>query len=581
MDGAARPAVHGARHALVLALLVLAAAVLAWRTVDLQVNHRAFLQRQGEVRHLRVEEVAAHRGKILDRNGEPLAISTPVDSVWANPAQLAAARARWDELIAVLGLDRRRLEAVAAQRGRREFVYLARRLDPERAARVAALAIPGVNLQREYRRYYPMGAAAAHVIGFTNIDDVGQEGIELAFDERLRGTRGARRVLRDRLGRVVEEVAVLRAPRPGEDLRLTLDRGLQHLAYRALAAAVRRERARAGSLVLLDAVSGEVLAMTNQPAFNPNNLGDRGAARVRNRAVTDLFEPGSTVKPFTIAAALESGRFRPDTPIETSPGFYRLGRYTVRDVRDYGRIDVATVIRKSSNVGASRIALSLEPRELWQVLSRVGFGTATASGFPGEVDGVLDHYFEWGEVEQATLAFGYGLSVSALQLARAYAAIANDGLLPEVRFVLGGPRAAPRRVFSAAVARELRVMLEAVVGPDGTAPRARVPGYRVAGKTGTVRKPIPGGYADDRYLALFAGMAPSSRPRLVAVVVIDEPAAGRYYGGLVAAPVFAEVMGGALRLLGVAPDGPEALRRRVVVRGRSAAVALAALGPRR
>jgi len=569
------------RHYLVLAAFVGLGAGLVWRVADLQLTRGDFLQRQGDARHLRRVAVPAHRGNILDRNGAPLAVSTPVDSVWANPATLARVADRWDELAETLGLDAARLRKVAALAGQREFIYLRRRIPPDVAARVAALAIPGINLQREYRRYYPMAEAAAQLIGFTNVDDAGQEGMELARNDWLHGEPGARRVLRDRKGLAVENVELLREPRPGRDLTLTIDRRMQYLAYRALLSGVRSARARSGSVVVLDVRSGEVLAIANQPSFNPNNLHERAAATVRNRALTDVFEPGSTAKPFTISAALTSGRFSAASIIDTNPGTFKVGRLTVHDARNYGRIDLATVIAKSSNVGASHVALALEPRMLWDVLSRAGFGHRSSVGFPGEAAGVLSHFSEWGEVERATLSYGYGFSVNALQLARAYAALARDGTLPAPSLVRGErPAAAAMRVVPASVAATVRSMLEGVVAPGGTGRRAAIPGYRVGGKTGTVRKPVPGGYAKDRYTALFAGMAPMSDPRLVAVVVIDEPDAKRYYGGQVAAPVFAQVMGAALRLIGAAPDASGVEVRRVAVGPRSA-LAVAALEPGR
>lgn len=555
MTGAQPQAGFRGRRRLALAVLLAATAGLLWRAVDLQLSDKEFLQGQGDARHLRVVEIAAHRGKLLDRNEEPLAISTPVQSVWVNPGELARDRGHWPALTRLLGLDGDELHRLIAERMDREFVYLRRHIEPDLAARVEALGAAGVYLQQEYRRYYPMGEVAGHVLGFTNVDDEGQEGLELAYDDWLAGVDGAKRVLRDRLGRIVEDVERIRAPRPGRDLVLSLDRRIQYLAYRALKGAVQRNRARAGSAVVLDARTGEVLAMVDQPSYNPNNRADRVSDRYRNRAVTDVFEPGSSIKPFTIAAALESGRYRPHTFVDTSPGFYHIGRYTVRDVRNYGRIDLATVIKKSSNVGASRIALSLEPRALWEMLTHVGFGRVTGSGFPGESGGILTHFFDWSEIHRATLAFGYGLSVTPLQLAHAYTAIASGGRLRPVHFQRVDAPEAGRRVMSRSTALEVRRMLEGVVSAGGTGQRAAVPGYRVAGKTGTVQKSVAGGYAEDRYLAVFAGMAPASDPRLVTVVVIDEPRNGAYYGGLVAAPVFSEIMSGALRLLAVPPDG--------------------------
>lgn len=543
-------------------VLLLGVAALVWRMGDLNLNQRDFLQGQGDARYLRTVAIPAHRGMITDRNGEPLAISTPVESVWANPQELAQARESWPKLARLLDMSADELEQQLARRMDREFVYLRRHVKPELAEQVMALRIPGVALQPEYRRYYPMGEVVAHVVGFTNIDDAGQEGVELMMDERLRGTPGSKRVIKDRLGRIVENVESISEPRAGDDIQLSIDRRVQYLAYRELKAAVQRHHAKAGSAVVLDVTSGEVLAMVNQPAYNPNNRSDLSSARFRNRAVTDVFEPGSTMKPFTISAALESGRFRPTTPIDTSPGMLRLGGFTIRDSHDYGRIDVSTVIQKSSNVGASRIALALEPQRLWDMLSRFGFGYDTGSGFPGEAAGLLNAYQDWREVQRATISYGYGLSVTPLQLASAYATLAADGKQRPISFFKLDrddlPRA--RQVLEPRMARQVREMLERVVRDGGTGTRAKVAGYRVAGKTGTVRKASSGGYTEEHYLSLFAGMAPASRPRLAMVVVVDHPDDGEYYGGVIAAPVFSRVMEGALRLLDVAPDDLETLQ---------------------
>ncbi|NIR28610.1 MAG: penicillin-binding protein 2 [Gammaproteobacteria bacterium] len=543
----------------------MATAGLLWRAVDLQLTHQTFLQHQGAARYLRVVSIPAHRGNMVDRNGEPLAISTPVQSVWANPARLARERKRWPALTQLLGLEVDELHRLVAERMEREFVYLKRHVEPMLAARVTRLGLDGVHLQREYRRYYPTGEVAAHVTGFTNVDDVGQEGLELAFEDWLRGVDGSKRVLRDRLGRTVEDVERIRAARPGRDLVLSVDRRVQYLAYRALKSAVRRHRARSGSAVVLDARTGEVLAMVNQPSYNPNNRAERVGRRYRNRAVTDVFEPGSAVKPFTIASALETGRFTPDTPVDTRPGLLKVGQHTVRDLRNYGVIDVATVIQKSSNVGASKIALAIPPKTLWRTFTRAGFGQPTGSGFPGESAGILTHFADWSDIHRVTLSFGYGLSVTPLQLAQAYAAVANRGVLPSVTFQRVDAPVSERRVLSERVSLAVRTMMENVVSVEGTGRRAAISGYRVAGKTGTARKSVDGGYAEDRYIAVFAGMAPASAPRLVAVVVVDEPRNGDYYGGVVAAPVFAEIMQGALRLLGVPPDAPDFGRSRVVL----------------
>lgn len=552
---------YDGRLRFVLGALSLATAVLMWRVVDLHVFNREFLQNQGDARALRVVEVPAHRGMITDRQGEPLAISTPVESVWANPKELAVAREQWKRLARVLEVDPRWLEQLLAKRQEREFVYLRRHITPELAQKVMALEIPGVALQREYRRYYPAGEVFAHVVGFTNVDDVGQEGVELMHDAWLKGTPGSKRVIKDRLGRIVENVESISEPRPGQDLRLALDRRVQYLAYRELKAAVQRSQARAGSAVVLDVTTGEVLAMVNQPAYNPNNRGDLSNERLRNRTVTDVFEPGSTIKPFTVAAALESGKFHPDTPIDTGSGFLRVNsRLTVRDVHNYGRIDVSRVIQKSSNVGAATIALAIKPQQLWDMFNRLGLGRMTTSAFPGEASGLLTDYARWRETERATLSYGYGLSVTSLQLAQAYAALAADGrmhaatLLPPSGAVLD-----ERQVMRPYIAQQVRAMLELAVNKDGTGSRAAVPGYRVGGKTGTARKVTSSGYSDKHYMALFAGFAPAATPRLAMVVVIDEPQGSEYYGGQVAAPVFGRVMSGALRLLDIAPDDLESL----------------------
>ncbi|RME32612.1 MAG: penicillin-binding protein 2, partial [Gammaproteobacteria bacterium] len=407
-----------------------AAGILAWRSVDLMFLRKDFLQDRGDARSLRVVEIPAHRGVIRDRHGEPLAISTPVSSVWANPRRLLQARHQWPALAAVLGMKPDRLAAILEPRKRREFVYLKRHVPPPEAARVMALDIPGVALQREFRRYYPAGEMAAHVIGFTNVDDQGQEGLELTFDQRLRGEPGLKQVIKDGKGRVIEDVEGIRPMRRGEDLFLSIDRRLQYLAYRELQAAVSRHQARGGSLVLLDPRSGEVLALVNQPSFNPNNRSGLKSEYFRNRAVTDLLEPGSTIKPFTIAAALETGAWTPRSLIDTSPGSLAIGRHRISDSHNYGRITIADVIRKSSNVGAAKVALSLAPERLWDMYFAVGFGQIPGAGFPGEAAGRLADWRDWGEAEQATIAFGYGLSVSCLQLARAYAVFANDGRLP-------------------------------------------------------------------------------------------------------------------------------------------------------
>jgi cell division protein FtsI (penicillin-binding protein 3) len=556
--------VFEARRRLTLAVFAMAAAGLLVRAVYLQVLERGFLRHEAQLRHERVVEVPAYRGMITDRSGEPFAVSAPVDSIWANPAMLTAERPYLEKIARILELDYGELYSRLAARGDREFVYLKRHVRPDIAERVMELKAPGVNVQREYRRYYPTGEVTGHVLGFTDIDDRGQEGLELAYDDWLRGQSGRHRIIQDRTGRAVEHVERISDPDPGQDLTLSIDRRLQYLAYRELAAAVQYHDAISGSAVMLDPFTGEILAMVNQPAFNPNNRDDRAGSDFRNRAVTDVFEPGSAIKPFTVAAALESGVYRPASRIDTAPGRLRVSGHAIHDVRDYGVLDLAGILRKSSNVGATKIALSLDPVQLWRMLQGVGLGARTGVGFPGESSGFLAHYARWYPLDQATMGFGYGVSVTALQLARAYGVLAADGLLVRPTLVLAAAQPHPTRVMSAATAHQLLAMLETVVGPEGTAPRARVRGYRVAGKTGTARKSEAGGYADDRYVAVFAGIAPASRPRLVMVIVINEPRRNGYYGGQVAAPVFARVMGGALRLLDVSPDDLPALQAATV-----------------
>ena len=552
-----------ARQLLLGGLMLCGFVVLAGRSAQLQLFDREFLQGQADARHLRVVQVPAHRGMITDRNGEPLAISTPVQSVWVNPKELVASRNELSRLARLLGLDGDYVRRLLGQRQGREFVYLRRHISPDRAQQVTDLEWPGVYLRREYRRYYPAGEVAGHLLGFTNIDDEGQEGLELAFDDWLSGEAGAKRVVKDGRRHIIENVENIRSARPGKTLRLSIDRRIQYLAYRELKAAVRQHGARSGSIVIMDNQTGEVLAQVNQPSFNPNNRKRLKAERMRNRAVTDVFEPGSTMKPFVIAAALESGRYAVGTRIDTSPGLFQVGVHTIRDMHDYGTLDLTGVIRKSSNVAASKIALALEPEDFWEGLSAAGFGIATASGFPGEADGYLADFHRWRDIERATLAYGYGLSVTSMQLAQAYSVFANDGYRMPVTLLQRERAAEQRKVYSPRVARAVRKMMEAVVKKDGTAPLAAVQGYRVAGKTGTVHKSVAGGYADDRYLSVFAGMAPASRPRLVAVVMIDEPNNGEHFGGKVAGPVFSKVMAGALRLLNVTPDDAPLLHTRL------------------
>lgn len=564
MTGKAGAANYRGRRITLLGLMLVVVAGLIWRAVDLQILHKDFLQGQGDARHLRVVSIPAHRGMITDRHGEPLAISTPVDSIWANPQDLLTARDEWNQLAKTLDVNRAWLKERIERNATREFVYLKRHVQPELAEQVMALGIPGVSLQREYRRYYPAGEVAAHLIGFTNVDDAGQEGLERSFESVLHGTPGSMRVVKDRLGRIVETVERVNEPVPGRDLALSIDRRIQYIAYRELKAAVQMNRAKSGSAVVLDVNTGEVLAMVNQPAFNPNNRDSLRSDHYRNRAVTDLYEPGSTVKPFTVAVALESGQYEPTTLLDTTPGTLRVGPNTIRDVHDYGLIDVTTLIAKSSNVGTGKLALALPPEQLWRKFSAMGLGAASGGNLPGEALGSLPDYHRWYPIDRVTFSFGYGLSATTLQLARAYAALADGGVLKPVSLLPLAQSPAGERVMTDKVARQLITMLEAATGEKGTGGAARVPGYRVAGKTGTVRKSGVGGYAEDSYLSLFAGLVPASNPRLAMVVVIDDPRGDDYYGGLVAAPVFGRVMSGALRLLDVAPDDLPAFKPQTV-----------------
>ena len=545
------------RRQVVVGMFIFGALVLAWRSLDLQLNKREFLQSRGDARYLRVERIDANRGMILDRNGEPLAISTPTQSAWVRPDRFIEARDKWPQLAKTLGTPLDQIETLILPRLDKKFVYLQRHLTPDEGNALKHLDIPGLNLQAEERRYYPSGEVMAHILGFTNVDDQGQEGVELSYEHILQGEPGLRRVIKDRLGRIVEDVESLRPTRPGRDVFLSIDQRIQYAAYRALKIAVQHHEAHAGMMVVIDPRTGEVLALVNQPSFNPNNRDNLNSERYRNRAVTDLFEPGSTLKPFTLAAALESGRYTPTSTVDTSPGNFKVGRDTVRDIKNYGTLDLGGIIEKSSNVGASKIALSLEAEVLWKMFRDFGFGSISEIALPGEGYGRLNEYRNWSEIEHATLAFGYGLSVTAAQLARAYAVIANDGWMMPLsieRVTQAPPR---KRIIAAATAQVLRQMLTRVI-TKGTGALAAVPGYSVAGKTGTVHKSTTSGYAEHRYRSLFAGMIPATEPRLLAVVIIDEPQRGEYYGGRVAAPVFASVMRDATRILNIPPDQPVA-----------------------
>lgn len=556
-------------YCVVFVLLGLAA-VLVTRSIWLQVIDDEFLTRQADVRHLRVAKIPAHRGIITDRNGEPLAVSTPVDSIWVNPREIVRAPDRIPQLAAVLGTDADELARRLSANINREFMYLKRHMRPTDAAAILRLKLPGVAAEREYRRYYPAGEVTGHVIGFTNIDDVGQEGLELAFDHWLAGRPGKRRVLKDRLGRIVEDVERIQSPSPGRELATSIDLRIQYLAYRELKAAIQRSGSASGSIVVLDVGTGEVLAMVNQPGYNPNNRSQFPTASYRNRAITDIFEPGSTLKTLIVAAALESGQYHAASRIDTSPGFIKVGSKVIKDEHNLGLIDMTTLLARSSNVGATKVAMSLPAETLYNVLSGFGLGRLTGSGFPGESSGLLSHYSNWRPISQATLAYGYGLSVTPLQLAQAYAVVAADGLQRPISLLRLKQAPIARRVITAQTAGAVLSMLEAVVSAGGTGRQAAVAGYRVAGKTGTVKKFVPGGYSADRYVALFAGIAPVTRPQLAVVVVIDDPTTGDYYGGAVAAPVFANVVAGALRILAIPPDN---------FMRRSGATKMAARGP--
>jgi cell division protein FtsI (penicillin-binding protein 3) len=544
------------RARFVLVAFVAGFAVLVGRSVYLQAMKTDFLQEKGEARFSRVLEIPATRGRVLDRNGEALAVSTPVKSIWVIPADVEASAQAKRRLAQLLGLDARELAKKLAETDR-DFVYLKRQVSPDIADKVDALAIPGVYEQKEYRRYYPAGEVAAHLVGFTGVDDTGQEGIELAYQSTLGGKPGSRRVIKDRLGRIVEDVGSVHASQDGRDLTLSIDSKVQSLAYSALKDAVAAHHARAGAIVAIDVRTGEVLALANVPSYNPNNRARLTGSQLRNRALTDSFEPGSTLKPFTIALALETGHITPATRLQTDGGKFRIGGYTIHDAHKDGVLSVAQVIEISSNVGAAKIALQLPREQMWDMFRRVGFGAPPALGFPGESGGKLRPWKTWRPVEQATMAYGHGIAVSLMQLAHAYTIFARDGRLVPLTLLRTGTPAQGERVISAHTAREVRKMLELAVQPGGTGPLARIMGWSVAGKTGTAHKEQDGGYASDKYIASFAGFAPASAPRIVLAVMIDEPDARLdYYGGLVAAPVFAQVMQGILRMLNVPYDAP-------------------------
>lgn len=548
-------ALQGWRSRLVGLILMLCFAVLIGRAFYLQLLNNDFLQDKGEQRYLRDIEVSASRGKIVDRHGDMLAVSTPMKSLWAIPADARQMDAmQKHELARLLDIKPRELDGRLASE--KSFVFIKRQVAPEVADRVAALKLPGVHQEREYRRYYPSGEMAAHLVGFTGVDDKGLEGVELAFQSALLGRPGRRSVIKDRRGNIIEDVVAMKPPQDGKDIRLALDSKIQYLAYSQLKAAVIEHRAKAGGAVVLDAKTGEVLALVNWPTYNPNNRANLAGAQLRNRALTDTFEPGSTLKPFVAAMGLERGDYRFDTPVNCAPGRMTIGSATISDSHPHGVLTVAQVIQKSSNIGVAKMALGFPSKDMWETYDALGFGQPPRLGFPGEVGGRLRPWKNWRPIEQATMAYGHGISVSLMQLARAYTVFARDGdmvPLSLTRLDEAAVRGTP--VFSAQTVREVRAMLEMAVGAEGTAPQAQVRGYRVAGKTGTAHK-LEGNAYVNRYISSFVGFAPVSDPRIVVAIMIDEPSAGRHYGGDVAGPVFSKVVSGSLRTLGVPPDAP-------------------------
>jgi cell division protein FtsI (penicillin-binding protein 3) len=548
---------EGWRSRFVLVVAVGGFSVLLGRAFYLQAVNTSFLQAKGEARYGRTLEMPASRGPIKDRNGQTVAISTPAESIWVAPDDFEADAAQVAQLSRALGMPAEEIRQKIARKDR-PFVYLKRQISPDQAAKVMALRVPGVFQQREFRRFYPAGEVMAHVVGFTGVEDRGQEGIELAAEGRLAGVPGSRKVIRDRKGRVIEDVEAMKAPRDGEEVALSIDQRLQFLAHRELKAAVETHRAKGGSMVILDARTGEVLALVNQPDYNPNNRATVKGAQTRNRSVTDLFEPGSTMKPFTVAAALDSGIVRADSVVQTAPGTLAIGKATISDSHPNGALTVAQVIQKSSNVGTAKIQLQMPAERMWTLYRELGFGAVPQTGFPGEAKGLLRPWAQWRPIEQATMSYGHGIAVSLLQLARAYTVFTNDGELLPLSLMKRDTHPIGKPLFTRATTQELTRMMEMAALPGGTAPRAQVPGYRVAGKTGTAHKPENGGYAENKYVSSFVGFGPVSSPRFIVAVMLDEPG-GKYFGGDVGAPVFSSVMGAALRMMAVPPDAPHTL----------------------
>ncbi len=546
------------RFRVVLALLALMVGAIAWRIVDLQVVDRDFLKGQGDARSLRHIPIPAHRGLITDRNGEPLAVSTPVTTLWANPKEMQAGKDRWPVLAAALKQDPNQLSQRLEAQANKEFIYLVRGLTPEQGQVVLDLKIPGVYGIEEFRRFYPAGDVTAHMVGFTDLDDHGREGVELAYDDWLAGVPGKRQVIKDRRGRLIKDIQVTKNAKAGKTLALSIDLRLQYLATRELRNAIAEQEAKAGSLVIMDVKTGEVLAMVNQPTYNPNNRRSMFPAAMRNRAIIDVFEPGSTVKPLSMSAALQSGRWKPTDKVEVYPGTLQLGRYTIRDVsKTEGPIlDLTGILINSSNVGMSKIAFDIGGEAIYRVMAQLGLGQYTGLGFPGERVGNLPNHREWRKAETATLSYGYGLSVTALQLVHAYAALANDGKMVPLSILKTDKAPEETQVVPKETAETIQGMLQQVIEAPRGVFRAQVPFYHVGGKSGTARKATIGskGYTENAYRSLFAGFGPMSDPRYAIVVVIDEPSKGGYFGGLVSAPVFSKVMSGTLRLMNVPPD---------------------------
>ncbi|WP_455843028.1 peptidoglycan D,D-transpeptidase FtsI family protein [Lelliottia jeotgali] len=546
------------RFRVVIGLLALMVGAICWRIIDLQVVDRDFLKGQGDARSLRHIPIPAHRGLITDRNGEPLAVSTPVTTLWANPKEMQASKERWPQLAAALGQNAQQLSERLTQQASKEFIYLVRGLTPEQGQHVLDLKVPGVYGLEEFRRFYPAGDVTAHMVGFTDLDDHGREGVELAYDEWLAGVPGKRQVIKDRRGRLIKDIQVTKNAKAGKTLALSIDLRLQYLATRELRNAIAEQDAKAGSLVIMDVKTGEVLAMVNQPTYNPNNRRTMFPAAMRNRAIIDVFEPGSTVKPISMSAALESGRWKPTDKVEVYPGSLQIGRYTIKDVsRSEGPIlDLTGILINSSNVGMSKIAFDIGGEAIYRVMSQVGLGQYTGLGFPGERVGNLPNHREWRKAETATLSYGYGVSVTALQLVHAYAALANDGKMVPLSILKVDKTPEAVQAIPKDTAETVQGMLQQVIEAPRGVFRAQVPFYHVAGKSGTARKATVGskGYTENAYRSLFAGFGPMSDPRYAIVVVIDEPRKGGYFGGLVSAPVFSNVMSGTLRLMNVPPD---------------------------